>query len=76
MEVTKQLPWEDKGRGKAAKNWKNLVSGQACLEFGLGWKKSQKGGRRKVTQAYEGALRATTFREEFLQDTHILSLRG
>lgn len=45
MEVTKQLRWEEKGRGRAAENWKNLVSGQACLEFGLGSEEEPERGK-------------------------------
>lgn len=71
MEVAEQLRREDKGRGKAAENWKNLVSGQACLEFGLGSEEEPEG-----EGGFEGVLRTTAFREGFLQDAHILSLRG
>lgn len=36
MEVTEQLYWEGGGWGRTAENCENLVSGQTCLEFGLG----------------------------------------
>lgn len=57
MEVTEQLRWEDKGRGRAAENWKNLVSGQACLEFGLG---SEEEPERGKEESYTGLRGSST----------------
>lgn len=58
MEVTEQLPWEDKGRSRAAENWKNLVSGQACLEFGLGSEEEPEKGKEKSYTGLQGSSKS------------------